>query len=198
MNDTVIKGTGNSRSIKSVPNIAALAPTYADLLALLTGEGLPVDIGALNELGLEVHGTDLTKANLLTDATAALYGKGNTATPNEILAAISALITSLLNSELKIQTGSYSGNGSESKSISCSFTPKFFLITSGKLATSTAPIVSCFGAYQSPYCFLIAHGYSAIYSGSEAVSCSWRSSSLYVGTYSVNNSGMNYYYVLIG
>jgi len=64
MKDTTIKGTGNSRSIKSVPNLAALAPTYDKLLELLTSpDGLPIDLGPLNPAGVEEQGTSLDKAN---------------------------------------------------------------------------------------------------------------------------------------
>lgn len=93
MVDTVIKGTGNSRSIRSVPNLAALAPTYEKLLELLTGEGLPVDIGRLNPAGVAVQGTALTKGNLLTDETAALYPNlPEDPTPDDVLKQLSTLL----------------------------------------------------------------------------------------------------------
>lgn len=90
MTDTIIKGTGNSRSIRSVPNLAALAPTYDKLLEYLTGDGLPVDIGPLNENGVDVHGTDLTKASLLKDETAAIAGFDSTAVPDDMFAVLAA------------------------------------------------------------------------------------------------------------
>lgn len=84
MVDTIIKGAGNSRSIKSVPNLATLAPTYEKLLELLTGDGLPVDIGGLNPAGVLVEGTNLTKSNLLSDASAAAHGFGPDAVPDDM------------------------------------------------------------------------------------------------------------------
>lgn len=77
MIDTIIKGTGNSRSIKSVPNLAALAPNYDKLLELLTSEdGLPIDMGALNPLGCDVVGTPLNAANLYGAETGHYIGNG--------------------------------------------------------------------------------------------------------------------------
>lgn len=199
MNDTVIKGTGNSRSIRSVPNLAALAPTYADLLALLTGEGLPVDIGALNELGLEVHGTDLTKANLLTDATAALYGKGTTATPNEILAAIRALITEAKNS-VRLESGSYVGNDEKTKTLSFQFPPELIFISSYRVGTKYPYLMIL--EKSSPYfaLFMLSTSLGAMnyYAGG------WGTASISIQTAENNQypffnaTGQTYYYHAIG
>lgn len=52
-------------------------------------------------------GDELNKATLLKDATAALYGLGADAVPDEVL----ALIKPLLDGKAKIATGSYVGNG---------------------------------------------------------------------------------------
>ena len=112
MKDTIIKGTGNSRTLKSVPNLANLAPTYEDFLALLVGDGLPVDLGSLNAAGLSVRGTDLNKANLLTDATARLFGLTSTATPNTTFAKIKDLLQetqSDMAGKCNFVTGTYAG-----------------------------------------------------------------------------------------
>ena len=132
MKDTILKGTGNSRTLKSVPNLANLAPTYEDLLALLAGDGLPIDLGPLNADGLSVRGTDLNKANLLTDATARLFGLTSTATPNSTLAKIASLISGVESKSCKYATGSYAGidsrfNGDAEKVINLPFYAKFFL-----------------------------------------------------------------------
>lgn len=133
MKDTILKGTGNSRTLKSVPNLANLAPTYEDLLALLAGDGLPVDLGPLNADGLSVRGTDLNKANLLTDATARLFGLTSTATPNSTLAKIASLISGLdadLESKTFVATGTYVGTGvaGDIVKITTGFPPKAGLI----------------------------------------------------------------------
>lgn len=84
MRDTIINGTGNSRSLKSVPNIAQLAPTYESLLALLAGDGLPIDIGPLNEAGCQQIGDALNKENLLNDTTAMMYGLSSDAVLDDV------------------------------------------------------------------------------------------------------------------
>lgn len=81
------------------------------------------------------EGTPLNKANLLTDATAALYGKTSTATPNTIFAAIRPLITAAQTSadgKAKIEVGTYTGTGTygeENKNeLTFSTLPKFGII----------------------------------------------------------------------
>lgn len=111
MTETVIKGSGNSRSIKSVPNLAQLAPTYDKLLELLTGEGLPVDLGPLNPAGLAQRGTDLNKASLLSDETAALYPDlPEDPTVDDALARIGPYLPKI-DEKIRIVTGSYIGTG---------------------------------------------------------------------------------------
>lgn len=81
------------------------------------------------------EGTPLNKANLLTDATAALFGLGANAAPNDVLAAAWTLIdknaTDIANG-VKIATGSYTGTGTYGSSNPCSltfsFAPKILLL----------------------------------------------------------------------
>lgn len=74
------------------------------------------------------EGTPLNKATLLKDATAALFGLDNTAVPDDVLAAIPALI----DGRAKIVTGSYTGTGtygSDNKnSLTFEFVPKLVVI----------------------------------------------------------------------
>ncbi len=135
MKDTIVKGTGNSRSIRSVPNLAALAPTYEAFLALLAGEGLPVDLGPLNAAGVQELGTRLNKANLLKDATAALYGLGSGAVPDEALSAIRPLIAAAQNTaegRARVASGSYMGTGQASAdyqiTLHFSFAPQLVVV----------------------------------------------------------------------
>lgn len=89
MQDTILKGTGNSRSLKSVENFKALYPTYDDFAAALVAGTLPVDLGGLNGDGVEQTGTALSTENLLTEATAAdfkwlnTFSRGIPETPNQ-------------------------------------------------------------------------------------------------------------------
>ena len=85
MQDGIIKGTGNSRFLKSVPDFLSQYPTYESFVAALTAGTLPVDFNGINETGWEKLGTALNKANLLSDETAALYGLGVDATVDAVL-----------------------------------------------------------------------------------------------------------------
>ena len=87
MNDGIIMETGNSRFLKSIAGFLQAYPTYEDFAAALVAGTLPVDFNGLNADGWATLGTLLNKANLLTDATAALEGLGSEATPNEMFAA---------------------------------------------------------------------------------------------------------------
>lgn len=121
MQDTHILGTGNSRSISSVPNFLAMYPTYeAFAQALIAGE-VPIDIGPLNPAGCDVVGTANNKANLLSDATGGALGAS---TVNEALAALSArdiVYTSY------IGTGTYTSENNPVQ-ITFQYAPKFVMI----------------------------------------------------------------------
>lgn len=113
MEDTIIKGTGNSRSIMAPPDLKSRVSSLDDLLDLFIS-GFACDFGPLNPAGVRVIGTDLNKPNLLSDETAALYGKGTDAVPDDIFVAIRALITASdanANTKAKIAHGTYVGTG---------------------------------------------------------------------------------------
>ena len=88
MKDGVIAETCNSRNLRTVAGIRQLAPTYDAFLELLVKGEFPIDWNGKNPDGWAQQGTELNKANLLTDATAALMDLGAEATPNEMLAAL--------------------------------------------------------------------------------------------------------------
>lgn len=132
MQDTIIKSSGNSRTLASVPKFLTLYPTYEDFAQALINRELPIDLGPLNPAGLQQQGTDLNKETLLKDSTAALYGKPATAVPDDILAAIKPLITTAQNTANKrcqIQSGVYTGTGTggagNPNSLSFLFSPIF-------------------------------------------------------------------------
>lgn len=93
MKDAILKGTGNSRYLKSIAEFLKLYPTYPDFAQALADGTLPVDLSGINKEGWADVGTALSKANLLTDSTAALAGLGDEATPNEMFAALAERIT---------------------------------------------------------------------------------------------------------
>ena len=88
MQDGIIKGTGNSRFLKSVPDFLTQYPTYESFVAALAAGTLPVDFNGINETGWQQLGTALNKGTLLSDKTAAALGLPNTETPDEALARI--------------------------------------------------------------------------------------------------------------
>lgn len=88
MQDGIINETGNSRYLRTVAGIKQLAPTYDAFLNLLISGDFPIDLNGINTDGWAQLGTELNKANMLTDATAALVDLGSEATLNEMLAAL--------------------------------------------------------------------------------------------------------------
>lgn len=96
MNDGIPMGTGNSRFLKSIAGFLQVYPTYEDFAAALVAGTLPVDFNGINADGWATLGMLLNKANLLTDATAALGGLGSEATPNEMFAALANRLNSII------------------------------------------------------------------------------------------------------
>lgn len=95
MQDSIMMETGNSRYLKSVSGFLSLYPTYEAFAAALVAGTLPVDLNGINADGWAQLGTELNKANLLTDATAALSDLGPEATPNEMFAALANKLRAL-------------------------------------------------------------------------------------------------------
>lgn len=94
MQDAITKGEGNSRYLKTVSNFLSSYPTYEAFVDALVAGTLPIDLNGINPEGWAQQGTPLDKANILTDATAALMGLAEeTATPNEMFAALANRIT---------------------------------------------------------------------------------------------------------
>lgn len=142
MTDGVIKGTGNSRYLKSVSNFKTLYPTYDDLVAALVAGTLPIDLKGINSSGWSTQGTPLTKANLLTDATAALYGYGSTATVNNILNNIASYKQYWIN---HLATISYKGTGTygtaNPTTLTFPFSPEIVLIYQNRVKNQ----IYCYG-----------------------------------------------------
>lgn len=82
MQNMVPLGTGNSRFMKS--NIPA-STTLQQLIQMLNNGTFPYDVGAVNPAGVSQQGTPLNKDTLLKDATAAMFGLGTDAVPNDVL-----------------------------------------------------------------------------------------------------------------
>lgn len=97
MQDTIIKGTGNSRSIRIPPGSVTRYPTVQAMLQAMENGDFPIDLGPPNPAGVERMGTELNKANLLSDDTAALYPElPENPVPDDVFQAIkSDLLTTI-------------------------------------------------------------------------------------------------------
>lgn len=114
MDDGIIKGTGNSRFLKSAISDDL---TFEQFKSMLRAGTLPVDLLGINQSGWDVIGTALSKANLLTDATAALLGLTGNPTVNDALA--------LLSQRAKIEIIGYTGTGTQSSQAAAELTFSF-------------------------------------------------------------------------
>ena len=121
MNDGIIKGTGNSRFLKSAISDDM---TWEQFKALIRAGTLPIDLFGINPAGWDQLATALNKANLLTDATAALLALTGNPTVNDALAKLSE--------RAKIALGYYVGTGTSGQAdptrITFDFDPKVVII----------------------------------------------------------------------
>ena len=113
MTDTVVKGSGNSRTLVTVPNALTIYPTHEELMTKWATEGIPVDIGPLVASGCDVIGTLLNKANLLPDSVeSAIWGNAANRTVAQALHQLRSLITTAQNAaagRLRAEIGTYTG-----------------------------------------------------------------------------------------
>lgn len=127
MKDTVIKETGNSRFLRS--NVAEDI-TFAEFIALLRAGQLPIDLAGINEEGIDTLGMPLGKGTLLDDETeTVIWGSPGNRKPTEALKTIFETLSAGVSEKAKIVTGTYTGNGAASRTISLGFTPKAVLVT---------------------------------------------------------------------
>ena len=85
MQDAIMKGSGNSRYLKTVGEALSLYPTYEDFLQAMISGTFPVDFNGINKDGWTQLGTPLNKANLLSDTVISTLGlsTGVNSTPND-------------------------------------------------------------------------------------------------------------------
>lgn len=109
------------------------------------------------------QGDPLNKNTLLKDATAALFGMGADAVPDDVFAAIKSVLNAHESSILsgpKIATGSYVGTGkcgeSNPNSLTFSFTPQIIIIyrTERQTPTSTSSSVARLGYWGAHFAIL--------------------------------------------
>lgn len=143
MTDGVILGNGNSRYLKSVSNFLSAYPTYEDFAKALIAGNLPIDLNGINTAGWAQLGTALNKANLLSDATAALFGLGTGAVPDDALELVAPVVSEVSKKgNCSIEVFTYTGTGSTTLTITFPGRPDF-LIVSGRY-------VKLFDTNQSP------------------------------------------------
>ena len=150
-----------------------------------------------------------TKQQILTSATAALYGLGANAVPDEVLATARSLIStaqSTADSKCKIVSGSYTGTGTYGSNNKNSLTfdgkPKLLIVSS--------TVTSAYGGRHTYPQLIFVYGESGdiaslITSGSEVFSSatvsgsgntvSWYSAD--AAAQQLNVSGTKYYYIAI-
>lgn len=85
MKDSVIKGNGNSRYLKS--SLEGIT-TWEQFRAALAAGTLPVDLNGINPEGFQQLGDPFNKVTLLKDSTAALLGLGTDAVPDDAFVAL--------------------------------------------------------------------------------------------------------------
>lgn len=146
------------------------------------------------------EGTPLNKASLLKDATAALFGLGTDAVPDDALSAIKTLIDGAnanANAKAKFATGSYRGTGTygsrNKNSLTFDFEPKLVLLSQNyNNGIHVAPLIrgSNYAGVQNS-------------ANTKVLTVSWKGNSVsWYGTESAalqfNNSDRTYAYAAIG
>ena len=116
MKDSVIKGTGNSRYLKS--SLEGIT-TWEQFRAALAAGTLPVDLNGINPEGFQQLGDPLNKVTHLKDGTAEKYGMDNTAVPDDVLDVLSK---SVLNDAYKT-VDVYAGQNWKTGSVTGGLTP---------------------------------------------------------------------------
>ena len=143
------------------------------------------------------EGTPLNKATLLKDATAALFGLGGDAVPDDVLNAIKTLINGAnANADAKAQiaTGSYTGTGTYGKSnpnsLTFDFVPKFVAFSSTRY--------TAFGYLLNPGTRAYLSGNAS--GGDQTVTWNNKTVSWYSGDAheQLNYTNTEYYYIAIG
>lgn len=194
MQDTVTKGAGNSRTLASVPNLLTLYPTYeAFSQALIKGE-LPIDVGPINPAGVEVIGTALNKANLLSDSTEnSIWGNADNRTVDAALAQLRTLTQTAQNaantaqtmakSRVLTQTGTIASSGDITIKFSISWD---FVFVHGYTSSGASGWFMTRG---------FNYGFQASASGNR-VSCTQTDTSITIHT--VPSAGTTLYYIAFG
>ena len=221
MQDGIIKGTGNSRYLKSISNFLQQYPTYQDFVAALVAGTLPIDLNGINETGWDQLGTALNKANLLSDETVTAYGSSlpENPVPDDVLSVLSKALLyqngGVANPAgevldvpgLAFVTGTYTGNSSQVynnvdfqngtigyRSINLGFQPSAVFVSIFYIsnAVATVSMSSDYFGFRSPSAS--APGLTVTSTGFN-VSNYYSSSNVPTGTSRLNYTGYRYVYI---
>lgn len=204
MTDGIIKGTGDSRYLKTVSNAPTQYPTYETFIQALAAGTLPIDLNGINSTGWTQTGTPLNKANLLADATAALAGLTATATPNTMFAKLANLATTLEAGKCSIEVGSYTGTNATTRTLTFSGKPQYVVIAQQVTGDTQSVIGTGIGLIRGITMMPHFNGNNAEYAGFQGMqwgdnSVAWTeryNSSMY-GAPPLNRSGYTYFYMVI-
>ena len=134
MTDMIVKGTGNSRFLRSA---IPADITFSQFVALLREGALPIDLAGVNDEGVEVKGTPLGKGTLLSDATeTAIWGDAADRTVDEALSYSFSALMGYAGEKATVVAGTYVGDGTyisnsiSWRTIALGFAPKATLICS--------------------------------------------------------------------
>lgn len=203
MRDTVSKNIGLSRTIKGPPNLLTLYPTWEAAAQAMIDGTFPIDLGPLNPAGVQTMGTELNKANLLSDETAAkLSGLPADPTVDAMLAGLTDLLLSEKAQALGLVYGTRSGTGNVSYSINTpGITPQLVFISSKLLGSSIDGRSTGMLLYPSNRCSIVA----TLNDGTTHLSViltTWNTTSISIRDTSsgtpTNASGETYDWVAIG
>jgi len=126
LTDGIIKGTGNSRYLKSVADFLTLYPDYTSFAQALIAGTLPIDMNGVNAAGWTQQATPLNKATLLTDQTeTAIWGDASDRTIDDVLNKFLSISQAIQSSYARFAIGSYTGTGTYGADNPCSLTFDF-------------------------------------------------------------------------
>lgn len=192
MEDMIIKGTGNSRWLKSVANIMTLYPTYESFAEALAAGTFPIDLNGINPAGWNIMGDKLDKATLLTDALCTALGLATTATPTQAMEKLRQLVNtaqSTANGRPRVAFGSYTGNSAASRTV-------YFPGNAIAVILMTNFGRSEDSKYSNTYGGILAPGYNLFaLNGSECASISGTTMTVHSNSFSNTNDGHTYYYI---
>lgn len=177
------------------------------------------------------EGTMINKSTLLSDAVAASFGLGNTAVPNDVLNVIKTLFNNndtnlaninqsvagantaaqnalnVANSKARVASGSYTGTGQTSRTITCGFAPRYIFINTSGTAKDRIFYISGTNTYFDPFGDAWAAwptpSINMLY-GNSVYGCNftWGSDGITMSAsswrYCFDNQGVTFYYVIIG